>query len=220
VKLRRESLLRLYDTKIDGRGSHISAITGLIGEDLLLALLHAYWRTQGYESRILEYRCKGKGLRGHRLDAWLLREGNGERTLFQTEVKNWAAYSLSERATAINLTSNELAGKAKEQWKYYFGKPKIPHPGVAKVLTPNLVPPLGYGTLPVRPLVCFWFVVSQSPPNCYSVQARAGAFAELHVFSGSLFLRGMREEHIDLTGLMPRATERLRLFEEIFVRPN
>jgi hypothetical protein len=124
VRFDRQRLLRFYDTwDTDERmGSHVSAITGLLGEDLVLALLRAYWEGEGYESEILGYQCKGPGLKGNRLDAWLLRKKRREQILFQTEIKNWAAYSTNEDETPLDSHADDVRAQALAQWGYYFGK--------------------------------------------------------------------------------------------------
>ncbi len=222
MRLNRERLIRFYDTRDarDGMGSHVSAITALLGEDLLLALLRAYWREQGYESRVLSYRCKGKGAKGKRLDAWVVRERDTERLLFQVEIKNWAAYSLGEQPLPADADDSQVATRALSQWNWYFQEATISHEAVAKVLTLGMKKPAGYEDVPVLPLVCFWFAISNAAPACYSIRAfpSASPFAELHVFSGSMFVRSQTGLEIDLSDFgLPRAAARLELLDELIL---
>jgi hypothetical protein len=45
MKVTREKLIQFYDEIVeeDGRGSHVSSITSLWGEDLILGILQYYW---------------------------------------------------------------------------------------------------------------------------------------------------------------------------------
>src|SRR5260370_611381 len=99
MNFKRTKLITFYDqprawaTEVEGRGSHVSAITGLIGEDLIIGLLRHFWCSEGASSKILSYQCYPGTQKGERLDAWLLREYQGEHWLFQVEVKNWSGHS-------------------------------------------------------------------------------------------------------------------------------
>lgn len=69
MKIHRAAILGLYDKRRKWpteTGSPVSAITGIIGEDLVLGLL-----CESLKGKILTYGCKPEGLSGCRLDAWV-----------------------------------------------------------------------------------------------------------------------------------------------------
>lgn len=88
MKVQKAALLEFYDkrrTWPTATGSPVSAITGVIGEDLVLGLLCRH-----LDGKILSYGCKPGGSSGRRLDAWV----SAGRKLYQVEVKNWCAHSM------------------------------------------------------------------------------------------------------------------------------
>lgn len=212
MKISREKLIRFYDEKlkVEGRGSDVSALTGLWGEDLLVGVLQLYWKNvEKADSKILSYACSCGTKSGYRLDAWLLK-GN---TLYQVEVKNWAAYSLGERELKFDATQEKIEKYCKEQWDYYFKSDEIPVAQVAKVFTP-MKKPEGYETCQVTPLLCFWFFICESIQKPYSTRPYANG-KKLDVFSASAYLRSLKDEKIEIA--MPRAERRLRLLSELIL---
>ncbi|WP_283742947.1 hypothetical protein [Sideroxydans sp. CL21] len=213
MKFRRESLIKFYDEpkswtpEIIGRGSHVSAITGLIGEDLIIALLRHYWKAQNIDSNICSYQCNQGKKKGKRLDAWLFSNS----TLFQVEVKNWSGHSLSGYNLASNALANELKAFATKRWKHYFEETAGLPLEIAKVLIPMLKPE-EYSSKEVKKLICFWAYIVDEEGEPYSVKQLDGD--EIHVFSASAYLRSLRDEVIELE--MPRAKARLSLLEALF----
>ncbi len=61
MKIARERFIRFFDEKSKDEGhdgSDVTAIIGLLGEDLLLGVLQHYWKTnEGVESHVLSYKC-------------------------------------------------------------------------------------------------------------------------------------------------------------------
>lgn len=95
--LSKDALLKLYDEKptkkqMDEKeqqlGSPITAITSLIGEDLVLGIFVLFLRDSGDGVASLDYSCKSEGPRGPNLDAWMLTHNHA---CYQIEVKNWCA---------------------------------------------------------------------------------------------------------------------------------
>src|SRR5437867_11663435 len=115
MRFRRLALLDFYDDPqselfaADGRGSHVSAITGLIGEDLILGLLLHYWKSQGDSARVISYQCTQGTIKGVRLDAWVIKN-DGE--LFQVEVKNWSAHSRDGYRLPADSSQEDVAAFA------------------------------------------------------------------------------------------------------------
>ena len=124
--LNKDALLALYDKKRKTKqasederdaGSPITAITGLIGEDLLLGLFDHYLQDKTAGDGIfwdpkLMYKCKGPGNKGSRLDAWI-KTKNGK--LYQAEAKNWGASAIGGVAVAddCETTAEETKRKRK-----------------------------------------------------------------------------------------------------------
>jgi Nuclease-related domain len=208
MKFKRESLIRFYDEpnswscEIEGRGSHVSAITGLIGEDLIIALLRHYWKAQKIDSHIHSYQCNQRKKVGKRLDAWILSDS----TLYQVEVKNWSGHSLGGYNNELNAPAKALEEFAKQRWKHYFeGVSGLP-PEISKVLIP-MSKPTEFSTFEVIKLICFWSYVVDEKGMPYGIKKFNDDV--LHVFSASAYLRSITDTVIELD--MPRAEKRLSL---------
>jgi hypothetical protein len=214
MKIAHEKLTKFYDEHVndDGRGSDVSALTALWGEDLLLGVLQHYWKTaENADSEILSYSCNTGKKKGKRLDGWLLKRCAGRESLYQVEVKNWSAYSLGGRQLGLAASEKDLRDYCEEQWKYYFGRDTIPAPSVAKVLVKMKIPP-GYETRQVTPLLCFWFFISESLTSPFSQRHYPDGRA-VHVFSASAYLRSLKDEFIEIS--MPRAERRMKLLANL-----
>jgi hypothetical protein len=209
---RREKLLSFYDhpvswkSTLDGQGSHVSALTGVIGEDLVLGLLLHYWTKSQCTPRIVSYMCKGKGLRGKRLDAWIVQSPG---VLFQVEVKNWSAHSLGGRSLPIDASAEELKSFAAKSWDYYFRRDQLPEE-IAKVMQP-MVPPADFVARDVKKLLCFWSHITDHTGKPYCTH-RLGADL-LYVFSASAYLRSLSSETVELK--VPRIEIRLKLLKSL-----
>jgi hypothetical protein len=214
VKIAREKLIRFYDERAEdaGRGSDVSALTGVWGEDLIFGVLQHYWKNrESADSDILSYSCSTGKKQGPRLDGWLLKRVGEGNTLYQVEVKNWAAYSLGERELGFAPSETNLRKYCEEQWKYYFGSDTIPAPSVAKVLI-EMKKPEGYEEQSVTPLLCFWFFIAESLDSPFSRHHYPDG-REVHVFSASAYLRSLTEQFIEIS--MPRAERRLKLLADL-----
>ncbi|MDF1847139.1 MAG: hypothetical protein P1U69_08065 [Parvibaculaceae bacterium] len=131
IQISKTDLLDLYDNKKSGFskrkindetiGSHASALTGVIGEDLVLGLFQHYWdnkHTAGKgKSDVLSYHCRQENGQ-QKLDAWIeCFDTEGMSTLYQTEVKNWSTFSrVKNYSLAPNATDEEVKLRAQEQW--------------------------------------------------------------------------------------------------------
>ena len=75
MKIAREKIIKFFDEKSKDKshdGSDVTAVIGLLGEDLLLGALQHYWKSsEGVESQILDYKCTRGSKKGSRLDGWL-----------------------------------------------------------------------------------------------------------------------------------------------------
>ena len=126
--LRTDALLTLYDKKRKKKqtaeyeedlGSPITAITALIGEDLLLGLFDHYLQDKTAGDGIVwdpnsMYKCKGSENSGPRLDAWVeTKKGK----LYQVEAKNWCASAIGGVEVDDDRETN--AEKTKSKRKAY-----------------------------------------------------------------------------------------------------
>jgi len=219
MKLWRLRLLEFYDHKTteSGFGGHVSAITGLFGEDLILALLCDFWRRQGIQSEVVSYSCNAGSRSGHRLDAWLLQRTDPP-VLFQTEVKNWSAHSIGGRELRVDSDDDTKVSYASEHWRRYFAADKNIDESIAKVLEP-MMPPDNCKATRILPLIAFWFVIAEKDAHQpYSIKTlpTGGHFQELHVFSASNYLRSLNADWVELE--LPRYARRHELLNKLFAR--
>lgn len=220
MKIRRLPLLRFYDLRRadTGYGTHVSAITGLMGEDIILGLLEHFLKNQkGYdETQLLSYRCVPGTASGARLDAWLWAKRKAKCELFQIEIKNWCANSIGGVPVPLELPSKEIQPIAEHNFTHYFRNENNAKK-VLKVLLP-MRPPQGYEQLSITPLVALWAPVAHtkslkpyfSVKNWHINQER---FPTFDVFSSSIYLRSLSVDQIDIG--LPRLIDRLNYIHEI-----
>lgn len=128
--LSKDALLKLYDKKrkkeqtaedeeTEDLGSPITAITSLIGEDLLLGLFDHYLESRDADDGVLwdlesMYKCKSPGRSGPRLDAWVeTKKGR----LYQAEAKNWCASAIG--GVEVDDEGEPEASEAKSRRRRY-----------------------------------------------------------------------------------------------------
>ena len=215
MKFLRRALIRFYDDLADAdyadvdRGSHVSAITGVIGEDLLLGLLFHYWESPpiSLNARRLPDKCKAPGKKGKRLDAWVAR---GDERLFQIEIKNWSAHSLGERGLRIGASSNDIEEASHNRWVKFFGQNDKMPASALKILL-NMPAPEQYASWPIERLLCFWLPLAESEvtPMTKTRILEKG----ISVFSASIYLRQLDVEELELE--VPRIESRLKILSSL-----
>ena len=216
MKIARKKIIKFFDEKSKDEsheGSDVSAIIGVLGEDLLLGVLQHYWKSKGAESKILTYKCNCGSLKGSRLDGWILKTLHEKKELYQVEVKNWAAYAIGGKELKSDATEQDFQVYSKRNWERFFGPEIIPGKHISKVLEPMKKPP-GYENITPVPLLCFWFYIAESIKNPYS-RRRYLDGKEVHIFSASAYLRTLKNDYIDIP--MPRAERRMRLLSELIL---
>jgi len=221
MKINRERVLTFYDKRRlwpPGTGSPVSAITGVIGEDLVLGLLCRH-----LNGKILSYGCKPEGSIGRRLDAWV----SAGRKLYQVEVKNWCAHSMGGRTVPDDTPG--VRKIAESNLKDFLTQPRNLE-AIWKILGP-MKPPASVGKANPIPLLALWAPVaspnrrSSSPPFWFDCnlsdyqgvipkQYRKVAHRKIHIFSASLYLRSLQSKVINLP--MPRAEERIKCLQTLF----
>jgi len=237
-KLEISKLLDFYDvrrTPNANTGSPITAITSLIGEDLVLGLLALYFKETGRALRRQpDYRCTSGKQRGPWLDAWLLTK-KGE--LFQAEVKNWCASAiggvsidggLEPRSTRRNQRRRYTWFQAAESNRERYLNHKDVAAKVWKVLVP-MEPPEDWPRRNAKPLLAFWSSIApqgaaseKSLKPFFSMKTKfyrdiiRGADLPLPrkysdtvwIFSASNYLRSLKSRrYVEIS--MPRVRERL-----------
>jgi len=238
VQISKANLLRFYDQinrssrakEIQGPspGSHVSAITGMIGEDLVLGLFQHYWakKFKSGNCEILGYQCRvSEGTkRSKKLDAWLLckKKKDGRRTLYQTEVKNWSAYS---RGTKNQIRPGAgVNEQSREQWQKITGDDRNQDALKKVKFTPrmddleNTTDASGQrvNDLYPKPLLCLWLPVATDKSNgeCFFKTNTPNYLNDVWVFSASLCLRGLPDDE-PICISVPRVEHRLQLLNEI-----
>lgn len=221
MKINRERVVAFYDKRCSWppeMGSPVSAVTGVIGEDLVLGLL-----CRKLDGKILSYGCKPEGSSGRRLDAWV----SGGRKLYQVEVKNWCAHSLRGRTVPDDPFG--IRRIAEMNLKEFLTHPRNLE-AIWKILGP-MKPPAAIGNANPIPLLALWAPValpqrrSSQPPFWFDCdlsdyegaipkQYRKVAHRKINVFSASLYLRSLRQKVINLP--MPRAEERIKCLQALF----
>jgi hypothetical protein len=217
MRIAPKKIIRFFDEKSKDEnydGSDVTAVIGLLGEDLLLGVLQHYWKSnEGAESKILTYKCNRGSLKGSRLDAWLLKKLREKDELYQVEVKNWAAYAIGGKELKLNAIEQDFQVYSKRNWDRFFGPEIIPGKHISKVLEP-MKKPRGYEKTTPVPLLCFWIYVAESIKSPYSRRQYLDGKA-VHVFSASAYLRTLKDDYIDVA--MPRAERRMRLISELIL---
>lgn len=189
-------------------GSHAAAINILIGEDLILALLKHYFQSINIDFSIYSYKCNQNTRNGKRLDAWVKTRHNNISTLFQTEIKNWSGHSLGGYNLSCHANDNELDDFSEMKYSYYFGNISSVPPEINKVYI-NMSPPMP--DIEIKKLLCFWFyIVNINREPFFTIHNSLG---ELNVFSGSAYLRSIKDNTIELE--LPRVSERLNILSSI-----
>lgn len=219
MQLSRTRLLQFYDERLTdpSRGGNISAVTGMLGEDLVLGIFRHYLlRTENCDVQLLPSPCNSAKRKGPRLDAWVLKRSDGNQSLYQVEVKNWSAYSIGGRSLPLSCSESVLRRTAETEWSRQFPAEGIRSPAVGKVLHPMKEPP-GFSGTTITPLLCFWFAITSNFPSPYSL-LRLQNNASLHVFSCSLYLRALQDEILDLP--MPRFEKRMAMIRDLLVSPE
>jgi hypothetical protein len=210
VRINIREVLRFFDGEDREACKHSSALNGLLGEELGIALLEACLKTKAYSDvEVIDQPCTQGTSRGVRLDRWIFAERPGERIAFQVEVKNWCAHSLGGRPLPVDPDHASLAAHLKQNWARYWNH-ELSQPaekGLLKVLTPMLLPDQGEGRQ-VEPVACVWDGLhpdGQLDP--WFPSKPSGSFHRLWWFSMSSFLRLTARENEETLALDLRHAE-------------
>lgn len=231
MRFNRSRLLNFYDNENwdpeanfgDGGGGHSSALNGLLGEDLVLALFAHYWdQTHEHRPNIVSYRCTTGRRQGPRLDAWINPAPNRELDqgdfLFQTEIKNWSRWGVGGSYNiSPDAGTDEVLKEAHRQWDIVASPNHERNvKALSKVMSNEMQLPENHGHFDARPLLLMWRPILPPSQKHLTPFVRVGETGHYlcgaWLFSASIFLRtGNLDEALDLE--MPRAGARLRLLE-------
>lgn len=213
-----EALLHFYDDRntkhfepLNPKG-HVSGITGLIGEPLLLDLLCQCLRKKPDTSDacLLDEIPRQEPPGQKKLDGWIA--SNKARTLYAVEVKNWSAHSRGGRDLPATADRNACSSEALRRYDEYFARERTLPDSAEKVLAEYRRPTSHQDKdLRIVPVLCFWHAVS-----CKGVEPLSWASIDgkkLMVFSGSLYLRQLDSQTVEVESRL--LADRLELLNNI-----
>jgi len=223
LKINIKEILKFFDEAPESSNRHASAIVGIMGEDLGIALIQKYFlEKKGIKTQVLRNANQSpiipslKTQKGHRLDRWLLEIGhkNNKPTLFQVEIKNWSAHAIGGESLLIKADPISLKNHRRRSWlrKWDEKSKRFKSENMEKVLIKMVVPDEQKGKVKIAPLICFWDAVhpkGKAEPlfeyKNYSYAKKT--FSSFWVFSLSNYLRTIRKKVIDLE--MPDTVSRI-----------
>ena len=222
-----QELLSFFDEKPDWSEKHATAVVGVVGEDLNAACFCHYLESKGHQGEVLTDDSEkpvtvGSGARkGPQLDRWIkVRWKKGTETLFQTEIKNWSAHSLSGKILPLSASDKEVRAYKQSRWENRWDRDEqcLRVSQTSKVLSP-MRPPNGSEGKDIQPLLIFWEALGPRDNLdkhlfCVDVADNPGKFAKLWVFSISSYLRSVQKDKLELE--LPQASQRLTALGRLF----
>ncbi|MGQ3057394.1 MAG: hypothetical protein ACT6T0_09400 [Nevskia sp.] len=219
IRFDRDALLHFYDDRntkhfepLNPKG-HVSGITGLIGEPLLLDLLCQCLRKKAETSdaRLLDEIPREIAPGRRKLDGWIA--SDNARTLFQVEIKNWSAHSLGGHDLPAAMDRDACVSEARCRYDEYFAPDGTLPTSAEKVFAKCARPALPTDkTLRIEPVLCFWHAVSSDGAEPLSTAKSCGR--TLMVFSGSLYLRQLDSHTVEVESRL--LADRLQLLKSIW----
>jgi hypothetical protein len=225
MKLNIKELLDFFDDKKDSFKGDANALMAMFGEDLNAAVYKHFRKNKVV---ILDDRISQGLKKEKRLDRWILDEGN--KKVFQCEIKNWAATAIDGRKLKSDAGDEEIKEVVENYWKdglkVQFSS-KANHPnGVTKVLV-KMKPLEELKKLKVEPLLIHWRPISSDKKRLNPLSVLVvkdlklpikTEFQKLYIFSVSLYLRqlykrGKGRKFIDLD--MPHLEHRIKILKRL-----
>lgn len=191
-----EKIISFYDDKKQEDHYHVSAITGVTGEDLGAGLIKHYLQSTNHDVDILNENVTIGTLKGNRLDRWILASKNEQKYLYQTEIKNWSSHSMGAKKIDKDCSLIELVERANLMYKNIWIEElkNFRDASVSKVFS-KMKPPNNHSTT-IIPLVCFWFPIN--PPTngnklepFFELECNSDNFQKVCIFSMSIYLRSL-----------------------------
>lgn len=191
MKLNLTELVNFFDTKNSENIGHVSSINGVIGEDLMLALLKNYLGKL-VDELVFHTEKPTQGARGFRLDKWIEIQKDGSSFLYQTEIKNWTSHSLRGIEHPLCLEPQKDIELSLKKWNNRFdiNKMTLKDKEARKVLA-KMKP--FKNQLEVRPLICFWEPMNPdgTKEEFFNVTVNSENFDSLDIFSASNHVRNL-----------------------------
>jgi hypothetical protein len=231
MKINIERLVEFFDSRNPSYRTHVTAIIGLIGEDLNSALFADYLnRTDEFaKAQVLGYQMSTGRLKGPRLDRWIL----ADKILYQSEIKNWCSFAIGGYTLSLSAPDKEVQDLARKYWRREkednyenckeYGR-------VSKVLASMNIPAdFNDKKLDLRPLLIHWMPISsRGLKPFFSVPVRSLGldkrftkqikFKCLYYFSCSLYLRELIKKGYRFLNLdLPNYEKRVNLLKSFLI---
>lgn len=211
-------LVRLLDERV-AHGSHVGAINGLIGEDLLLGLFRHWLESRGPIGNVdVEPKCLPGTRSGGRLDAKVYaRFADGTEELYQVEAKNWCASSYKEVTLAWQA---DVAAHTRVNALHWDYMRKTLESTVTRTLNKvlgKMVFPKCYAHLTPTPLALMWWAVApdDGPTTRFLSEMKLNSGRTVSIFSCRNYLSSLQPSVSVLNIPMPRVEQRLQLLMSI-----
>lgn len=236
MKLNIKKTIKFFDEIVPERRGHISAIIGMIGEELALEIFKHFYRHEGFITELTQKTPKTGKSRGPWLDAWLFCQKKSTKFWYQVEIKNWSAFAIGGYEIKYDTSEDELKEWAQKRMKQqkteHFENTQGQPNKVTKVLVKMQLTDEEQGKSKiVKPLLIFWMPISAESPEVFSRyqfnkniakligKKYKNPFDHVDIFSASLYLRklyknGKGKKFIDIK--MPVMEYRNILIESIF----
>lgn len=225
MRLNIESTIRFFDEYHAENDGHVSAVVGILGEDLAAGAFVHYLNDNGREGVILNEKPIQGGRGGKWLDRWI--HDTTEGILYQTEIKNWSSWAIGGKQLTIRASKEEYSNVLKHYWdhekKVDFVARGFPN-HVTKVLLTMKDPKEVSEVIFVKPLLILWMPISPDtePRSFFSVDVgevnpdAKTEFSRLHIFSISNYLRELYAKGITQIDIEISDTpRRLEILQEL-----
>jgi len=218
-KLNLRELLNFFDCKVSDSIGHASAINGVLGEDLGVALLLKYLSDQKLNAIALDEPCTQKTKKGKRLDKWIVVTDADSKIIYQVEIKNWNAHSFNSETVLDHSDEKYMREYRQRRWtKQFDTERKIPsQPECQKVLLPMQVPNT-FKDYQHRTLLCFWDAlhVEGKSDAMFVVSVNSDHFDNLTVFSMSNYVSELLKKSDVLEVVLADADARINWLNKLY----
>lgn len=217
-RLNLRELLNFYDYKVASSTGHATAVNAVLGEDLAVALLEHYFRSQGHEVRVLDVTPTQGTQKGYRLDKWIVVVTASDSTIYQVEIKNWSAHSIGGREVKLDSDEDYMSDFRRRRWNHQFDQANIPTQKETRKVLTRMRAPSGYSDFTQKSMLCFWEPIHPEGKSIpfFSVVLNGEAFDELGVFSMSNYVSLLRQETEYLEVEMKDADARIEWLQKLY----
>lgn len=218
-KLNLRELLNFYDYRVPDSNTHASAINAVLGEDLAIALLVHYFKSNGYQVEVLDDSCTQGTQKGYRLDKWIAIKLHTDSIIYQVEIKNWSAHSISGKSVLNPTDEDYMRSYRAKRWNFQFDiKKQVPsQKETLKVLTKMRVPK-SHISYTQKTLLCFWEALHPAGDSAafFEVDVKSETFEKMSVFSMSNYVRELLKTTETLAVQMPDADARIAWLNRLY----